>query len=157
MIQHRINSDADMVRHYKSHFDPRLIVFPDEINVGDFIEYYVSDENGWHGADVLNVSKSESKGKNETNNSLEWVRVGLHFRLDQKFTVLKYIPFMGSWRKPCCHPKTSNSADYVFNNGTIYHGVSTDSSKNSKKKKKETVRTPGKTSHQTGPAKFWKV
>ena len=36
---------------------------------------------------------------------------------------------MGSWRKPCRHQKSFPSADHVFNTSTIYHGVSTDSSK----------------------------
>jgi len=136
MIQHRINSDADMVRHYKSHFDPRLIVSPHEVKVGDFIEYYVDDENGWQGADILNVTNikpEKHERKDKAGKSSEWLKVALNFRLAQEVSSVDFIPFLGTWRMP--YPISSGESA-VVNNSTKIHGVSTGSSKMTRQKKR---------------------
>ena len=139
MIQHRINSEADMVRHYKSHFDPRLIVSTDEINVGDFIEYYmyVDDENGWHGADILNISNVKSGREVGPGNSSEWLQIELYFRLAQEYLTVNFIPFLGTLRKPPRRRRSSivNDGD-VLENNTNRHGVSTGNSQATRGKKK---------------------
>ena len=138
MIQHRINSDEDMIRHYKSHFDPRLIKSIDEINVGDFIEYYVNDENGWHGADILNISNVESDRKVGAGNSSEWPQVGLYFRFAQEYVLVDFIPFWGTWRKSSRHQKATifNNGRHVVKYSTKHHGVSARNSKAMREKKK---------------------
>ena len=107
VIQHRINSDADMVRHYKSHHDSRLILSSEDIFTGDLVEYYYNDDYGWLGADVKNVSdfnfEEASARRTNLGNSSNWLQVSLYFRLDQTYETVPYVPFWGTMRKSSRH------------------------------------------------------
>jgi len=102
MIQHRINSDADMVRHYKCHHDSRLIQSSEDIFTGDLVEYYYNDDYGWLRADVKKVSNFEEAGEaseRQKDKSSNLLQVLLYFRLDQEYETIPYEPFWGTWRK----------------------------------------------------------
>jgi len=121
MIQHRINSDADMIRHYRSHLDSRLILSSEDISVGDFVEYYFSDEYGWLGADVKNVSNFVIEGKKGTDNSSPWLQVGLYFRMDQEFESVEYMPFWGTMRKSARRQTTDFLGDHISQHTSQSH------------------------------------
>lgn len=65
MIQHGITSDEDMIDHHKSAIDDRLVHSAGELNVGDVIEHYYSDNDGWCRGIVVAQDKT-AKGTNIT-------------------------------------------------------------------------------------------
>jgi len=96
-IQHRMNSRNDMIRHYRSHHDPRLIKSSNDLNVGDSIEHYVSNQCGWVGANILALDHGERENK---GTETPWItQLILQFHRPREIVRVPFIPYLGSFRK----------------------------------------------------------
>ena len=85
LIQHRINSDQDMIEHHNSLHDPRLIHSLEAFSVDNRVDYFYNDAYGWSEAEVVEVLDQEIK---------------LHFLDDDVTHTLPLQPYLGKFRKP---------------------------------------------------------
>ena len=71
MIQHRINSDKDMIDHHESAFNNQIITTARDLNAEDEIDYYYSDEQGWSRSTILALDINAGSGTVEVKNNFD--------------------------------------------------------------------------------------
>ena len=88
MIQHRINSDKDMIDHHESAFNNQIITTARDLNAEDEIDYYYSDEQGWSRSTILALDINAGSGTVEVKNNF-----------DGSIQEVPFLPYLGNFRK----------------------------------------------------------